>query len=60
MTEVDVAVIGGGVTGLASALALARRGASVCILEREARPGEPPARTTAASFTPASTTRKGH
>ena len=39
MTEVDVAVIGGGVTGLASALALARRGASVCILEREGRTG---------------------
>jgi len=39
MTEVDVAVIGGGVTGLASALALARRGASVCILEREGKTG---------------------
>jgi L-2-hydroxyglutarate oxidase LhgO len=39
MTEVDVAVIGGGVTGLASALALAQRGASVCILEREGRTG---------------------
>lgn len=39
MTEVDVAVIGGGVTGLASALALARRGASVCVLEREGKPG---------------------
>ena len=35
MTRVDVAVIGGGVTGLASALALARLGASVCLLERE-------------------------
>ncbi len=39
MADVDVAVIGGGVTGLASALALAKRGASVCLLEREARPG---------------------
>lgn len=39
MVSVDVAVIGGGVTGLASALALARRGASVCLLEREGRPG---------------------
>lgn len=34
-----MAVIGGGVTGLASALALARRGASVAVLEREAKPG---------------------
>jgi L-2-hydroxyglutarate oxidase LhgO len=39
MLRVDVAVVGGGVTGLASALALAKRGASVCLLEREARPG---------------------
>jgi len=39
MTEVDVAVIGGGVTGLASALALARRGAAVCVLEREGKSG---------------------
>jgi L-2-hydroxyglutarate oxidase LhgO len=39
MIDVDVAVIGGGVTGLASALALAERGASVCLLEREAKPG---------------------
>jgi L-2-hydroxyglutarate oxidase LhgO len=36
---VDVAVIGGGVTGLASALALAERGATVCVLEREAKTG---------------------
>ena len=35
MVHVDVAVIGGGVTGLASALALAHAGASVCLLERE-------------------------
>ncbi|MGH9386329.1 MAG: NAD(P)/FAD-dependent oxidoreductase [Vicinamibacterales bacterium] len=39
MLSVDVAVIGGGVTGLSSALALASRGASVCVLERESRPG---------------------
>lgn len=39
MVSVDVAVIGGGVTGLASALALAQNGASVCLLERESRPG---------------------
>ncbi len=39
MVHVDVAVIGGGVTGLASALALAEAGASVCLLEREAKPG---------------------
>jgi L-2-hydroxyglutarate oxidase LhgO len=37
--DIDVAVIGGGVVGLASALALAERGASVCVLEREARLG---------------------
>jgi L-2-hydroxyglutarate oxidase LhgO len=39
MSEIDVAVIGGGVAGLASALALAERGASVCIIEKESRPG---------------------
>jgi L-2-hydroxyglutarate oxidase LhgO len=39
MVQVDVAVIGGGVTGLASALALARRGASVALVEREKKPG---------------------
>ena len=39
MISVDVAVIGGGVTGLASALALAEKGASVCLLEREPKPG---------------------
>src|SRR4030095_7456092 len=33
------AVVGGGVVGLAAALALARRGRSVCVLEREPRPG---------------------
>src|SRR5688500_1898035 len=39
MVSVDVAVIGAGVTGLASALALAARGASVCVLEREGKTG---------------------
>lgn len=37
--DIDVAVVGGGVVGLASALALAERGASVCVLERASRPG---------------------
>ena len=36
---IDTAVIGGGVVGLAAALAIARRGHSVCVLEREPRPG---------------------
>lgn len=39
MTEIDVAIIGGGVTGLASALAIAGRGHTVCLLERHARLG---------------------
>jgi L-2-hydroxyglutarate oxidase LhgO len=39
VTPIDVAVIGAGVTGLASALAIAQRGLSVCVLERHARPG---------------------
>lgn len=39
MERVDVAVIGGGVTGLASARAVAATGASVCLLERYPRPG---------------------
>lgn len=39
MPEIDVAVIGAGVSGLASALALAARGASVAVLEREPRAG---------------------
>jgi glycine/D-amino acid oxidase-like deaminating enzyme len=34
MEQIDTAVIGGGVVGLAAALALARRGRSVCVLER--------------------------
>jgi L-2-hydroxyglutarate oxidase LhgO len=39
MTEIDVAIIGGGVVGLASALAIAERGTSVCLLERHPRLG---------------------
>ena len=39
MEQIDVAVIGGGVTGLASALAIAKRGSSVCVLEKHPRPG---------------------
>ena len=39
MNEIDVAVIGGGVVGLAAAWTLAGRGASVCLIERESRPG---------------------
>ena len=39
MERIDVAVIGAGVSGLASARAIARRGLSVCVLERHPRPG---------------------
>lgn len=39
MSEIDVAVIGGGVVGLAASLAIARREARVCLIEREAKPG---------------------
>jgi len=39
MERIDVAVIGGGVTGLAAAGAIASRGLSVCVLERHPRPG---------------------
>src|SRR5262249_26244230 len=38
-SQIDVAVIGAGVTGLASARAIASRGSSVCLLERHSRPG---------------------
>src|SRR5688572_28383539 len=40
METIDTAVIGGGVVGLAAALPVARCGRSVCLLEREPRPGE--------------------
>jgi L-2-hydroxyglutarate oxidase LhgO len=39
MEQIDTVVVGGGVVGLASALAIAHRGRSVCVLEREPRPG---------------------
>jgi L-2-hydroxyglutarate oxidase LhgO len=39
VNEIDVAVIGGGVVGLSCALTLAESGASVCVIEREPRPG---------------------
>jgi glycerol-3-phosphate dehydrogenase len=37
--QIDTAVVGAGVIGLGAALAIARRGHSVCVLEREPRPG---------------------
>jgi glycerol-3-phosphate dehydrogenase len=39
VAQVEVAVVGAGVVGCATALALARRGASVALLEAEAEPG---------------------
>ena len=39
METIDTAVIGGGVVGLATAVAVASRGHSVCVLEREPKPG---------------------
>jgi L-2-hydroxyglutarate oxidase LhgO len=39
MEQIDVAVIGAGVTGLGAARALAATGRSVCVLERHPRPG---------------------
>src|SRR6187399_1266280 len=39
METIDTAVVGAGVVGLAAALAVARRGRSVRVLEREPRPG---------------------
>ena len=40
MEVIDVAVVGGGVTGLAAARAIARGGRSVCVIEQHARPGQ--------------------
>jgi L-2-hydroxyglutarate oxidase LhgO len=37
--EIDVVVVGAGVTGLASAYLIATRGRTVCVLERHSRPG---------------------
>jgi NAD(P)-dependent dehydrogenase (short-subunit alcohol dehydrogenase family) len=39
MEQMDVAIVGGGVVGLATALAVAERGLSVCVLERHPRAG---------------------
>jgi L-2-hydroxyglutarate oxidase LhgO len=39
LERIDVAVVGAGVTGLASALAIAKRGLSTCVIERHPRPG---------------------
>jgi L-2-hydroxyglutarate oxidase LhgO len=39
LERIDVAVVGAGVTGLASALEIAARGLSTCVLERHPRPG---------------------
>ena len=39
MEQIEIAVIGGGVVGLACAAALAADGRSVCVLERESRMG---------------------
>jgi glycerol-3-phosphate dehydrogenase len=38
-TQIVVAVVGAGVTGLAAAAAIAATGAAVCVLERHPRPG---------------------
>ena len=39
MADVEVAVVGAGVTGLAAARAIADAGYSTCLLERHPRPG---------------------
>src|SRR5215203_2835051 len=39
MEQIDAMVVGAGVVGLAAALAIAKRGYTVCVLEREPRPG---------------------
>jgi L-2-hydroxyglutarate oxidase LhgO len=39
MEQIDAVIIGGGVVGLAAARAVALRGHSACVLEREPRPG---------------------
>src|ERR1700682_2645185 len=42
MEHIDIAVVGGGVTGLAAARAIALRGLSTCVLERHPRPSLDP------------------
>src|SRR5262245_23224469 len=39
MEQIDVAIIGAGVSGLAAAMSIARRGRSVCVLDRHRKPG---------------------
>ena len=39
MEQIDAVVVGAGVVGLAAALAIAKHGYTVCVLEREPRPG---------------------
>src|SRR6187200_34442 len=39
MELIDTVVVGGGVVGLAAGLAVAQHGRSVCVLEKEPRPG---------------------
>ena len=40
MERIDVAVIGGGIVGLATARAVAARGHTTCLIERRPRPGQ--------------------
>jgi L-2-hydroxyglutarate oxidase LhgO len=39
MELIDTVVVGGGIVGLAAGLAVAQRGRTVCVLEREPRAG---------------------
>ena len=40
MERIDVAIVGGGVVGLATALATVSKGYSTCVIERRGRPGQ--------------------